>query len=255
MREAHVTIAQLERALAELAGDLAYPPTPPMSSAVTSRLAAERSGRIRPPLPGLALWTRRRVVVAIALGLLAVLGIAAAARLAIGALEIRVVPTLAPSPSGSPLPDALGTAVSLEEAQARVPFDIRRPSDLDEPDVVRLFRSPFGDRAVLLAWTDAPLPPVEGTPWNLVLAQFPGDREYAYKQVASAAAVREVRVGDGRGFWVDGEHELLIETAGGEQRFLVRGNVLVWGSGDDLVLRMETGLSLPDAVALAETLT
>ena len=248
-----LTPRELERALAGLAGRIEYPSTPALAPAVTARLAAERRGGIRPPLPGLALWTRRRLLVAVAIGLLALLGIAAVARLAIGALEIRVVPTLAPSPTVTPLPEAIGRTVTLGEARAGVGFEVRLPRGLPEPDTVRIFPSPFGDRSLLLAWTDPSLPPLEGTPWTLVLLELPGDEEYAFKLVAGEGTVREVEVGGRRGFWLEEPHHLVLETSTEVQTYLVTGNVLVWDAGGGLALRMETAQPLDEALALAET--
>ena len=245
---------ELERALLALAEEVAYPDTPALVPVVTARLAAERRDGIRPPLPGLALWPRRRLVLAVAIALLALLGIAAAARLTIGALEIRVVPSLAPSPTLTPLPEAIGRVVTLEQAREQVRFPLLLPPDLSDPDVVRIVRSPFGDRSVLLAWTDPSLPPVEGTPWTLVLLELAGNEEYLFKLVAGAEEVREVQVGGRLGYWLDAPHELVLDTPTDLQTFAVSGNVLVWDAGEGVTLRMETALPLQEAIALAETL-
>jgi hypothetical protein len=246
--------ADLERALAALAPRVTYPPTPAMGPAVTSRLSAARQAGARPPLPGLALWTRRRLLVAVAIGVLALLAIAAATRLVIGALEIRTVPTLPPSITASPLPDAIGDPVTLEEARAQAGFGLRLPRGFERPDAVRTFPTPFGDRSVLLAWADPALPAIDGIPWTLVLLELHGDEEYAFKLVAGQGAVREVEVGGRRGYWLGEPHQLVLETAAEVQTYSVTGNVLVWDGGDDLVVRMETGLPLEEAIALAETI-
>lgn len=243
----------LERALAELTPRLAYPPTPAIAPAVVSRLSAARQSGLRPPLPGLALWPRRRLLVAVAIGVLAILGIAAATRVVIGALEIRTVRMLPPNPTVTRLPEAVGDPVSLEEAQADVGFRILLPAGSAEPDTVRTLPTPFGDRSVLLAWTDPSLPPIDGVPWTLVLLELPGDQEYAFKLVAGQGAVREVEVAGRRGYWLGEPHQLVLETATEVQTFSVTGNVLIWAAGDRLVLRMETALPLREAIALAET--
>lgn len=245
--------ADLERALAGLTPRLAYPPTPAIAPAVVSRLSAARQSGLRPPLPGLALWPRRRLLVAVAIGVLAILGIAAATRVVIGALEIRTVRMLPPNPTVTPLPEAVGDSVTLEEAQADVGFRILLPAGSAEPDTVRTLPTPFGDRSVLLAWTDPSLPPIDGVPWTLVLLELPGDQEYAFKLVAGQGAVRDVEVAGRRGYWLGEPHQLVLETATEVQTFSVTGNVLVWAAGDRLVLRMETALPLREAIALAET--
>ncbi|HEU4355672.1 MAG TPA: hypothetical protein VFT27_08800 [Actinomycetota bacterium] len=247
-------MADLERALTEVGARVEYPPTPSMTVAVTARLSAARDGGVRPPLPGLALWTRRRLLVAVAIGVLALLAIAAATRLVIGALEIRAVPTLPTSPTTAPLPEAIGQPVTLEDAREEVGFAVRLPAGAEPPDTVRTFPTPFGDRSVLLAWDDPGLPPLEGVPWTLVLLELPGDEEYAFKLVAGEGPVDEVEVGGRRAYWLDEPHVLVLETATDIQTYEVSGNVLAWDAGDGLVLRMETALPLPDAIALAETI-
>lgn len=243
----------LERALSAAAARVEYPTTPPIAAAVTARLAAARQSGVRPPLPGLALWTRRRLLVAVAIGVLAILGIAAATRIVIGALEIRTVRVLAPSPTLTPLPDAVGEPVTLAEARTDAGSPILLPAGFPEPDTVRTFPTPFGDRSVLLAWNDPSLPPLDGVPWTLVLLELHGDQEYAFKLVVGQGAVREVDVGGRRGYWLAEPHQLVLETATDVQTYSVTGNVLVWAAGDGLVLRMETALPLRDAIALAES--
>jgi len=107
---------------------------------------------------------------------------------------------------------------------------------------------------VLLAWTDPSLPPVEGTPWTLVLLELAGNEEYLFKLVAGAEEVREVQVGGRLGYWLDAPHELVLDTPTDLQTFAVSGNVLVWDAGEGVTLRMETALPLQEAIALAETL-
>lgn len=244
----------LERALTEAGTRVEYPPTPPLTVAVTARLSAARDGGLRPPFPGLALWTRRRLIVAVAVGVLALLAIAAATRLVVGALEIRSVPTLPPSPTTTPLAEAIGQPVTLEEARDEVGFAVRLPAGAAPPDTVRTFPTPFGDRSVLLAWDDPALPALDGVPWTLVLLELPGDEEYAFKLVAGEGPVREVEVGGRRAYWLDEPHVLVLETAADVQTYEVNGNVLVWDAGDGLAVRMETALPLQDAIALAETI-
>src|SRR5258706_8359212 len=123
--------ADLEGALRALAPRIAVPAAPSIAPAVVARLETERMRRARPPFPGLALWTRRRALVFVALAVLALLALAAAARFTIGAVQIRVQPT--PSVSGSPPPQpfdlsVLGPARSPADAAANVRFATALPS-------------------------------------------------------------------------------------------------------------------------------
>ena len=51
-----------------------------------------------------------------------------------------------------------------------------------------------------------------------------------------------------------GPHELDVVTAGGDRRFLIGGNVLLWRSGD-LTLRLETALPKADALRIADSIS
>src|SRR5262245_66171 len=148
MADRPMTDERLSAALVALGRDLAYPETPSLSPAVTARLTADRTRGGRPRLPGLALLNRRRVLVLVAVGLLALLGIAAAARIAIGAFEIRVQPNDTPSASLPPIePSAIGDPVSQAEAIERAGFEPALPPG-PGPDEVYVIDSDFGDPGI-----------------------------------------------------------------------------------------------------------
>ena len=129
MGDRPMTNEQVASALAALGPELAYPATPSMRSAVTARLENERAAGARPAFPGRALWSRRRVLVLATIGLLAALALAAAARFAIGAIEIRVQPGVSPSASLPPVePDALGDPMPAREAFALAGFEPLLPA-------------------------------------------------------------------------------------------------------------------------------
>ena len=156
----------LERALTALGERIEYPPTPALVPAVTARLAAERGSGTRPPFPSLALWTRRRTLAAVAIGLLALLAIAAAARLTIGALEIRVQPNVTPASSTPTVaPGDLGPASTLADAQAEVGFRVALPGGAP-PDEVYVARDQTGAPGIVVAWRPgAGYPTIPGSKW------------------------------------------------------------------------------------------
>jgi hypothetical protein len=248
--------ADLERALIALGSTLEYPPAPPMAPAVTARLLAERAAARRPPFPGLALWPRRRVLLLALAGVLLLAGTAVAARLAIGAIEIRVVPTPSvPTPSTVESGVALGERVTLEGARARVGFSVVLPPGLGPPTEVHLAESLFGSRVVVLVWdADASHPPIGGTPWSTILMELPGGKgPLAFKEIVAETTFQAVQVGNADAFWISGPHQLSLLTPDGERRFTVTGNVLLWKQ-DGTTLRLETALPKAEAVALAETI-
>ncbi|HJS26335.1 MAG TPA: hypothetical protein VJ913_04330 [Actinomycetota bacterium] len=243
---------RLAASLAALGRELAYPPTPLLGTAVTARITAPASAR--PVLPGRALWSRRRVLVLVAVGVFAAIAIAAAARLAIGAFEIRVQPGATPSASQPPVqPDVLGDPVPPEEAAAAAGYEPALPAG-PVPDEAYVVDSPFGDPGLLYVWRPSDrYPRIPGAEWGLVLMAFQGDSETVIKSVEAFENVRRISV-DGRpAFWVTLPHVVAIETERGTETFAVRGNVLVWQGEDGLSYRMETALDQTDAVALAES--
>ncbi len=253
MGERPMTTEQVASALTVLSSELAYPATPSMRSAVTARLENERAAGARPVFPGRALWSRRRVLVLAAIGLLAALALAAAARFAIGAIEIRVQPGVTPSASAPPVtPGALGDPLSVEDAIAIAGFEPSLPSG-PAPDEAYVVDSLFGDPALLFAWRPSTTyPAVPGTEWGLVLMAFQGDDETVVKSVQAFEDVRPARVDGAPAAWIPVPHVLELETERGFQSFSVRGNVLIW-EVDDVTYRLETSLDRAQAIALAES--
>ena len=251
-----MTTADLERALVALGTALEYPPAPPMAPAVIARLLAEPAAARRPAFPGLALVPRRRVLLLAVAGVLLLAGTAVAARLAIGAIEIRVAPTTsAPTPSTVESGAALGERVTLEDARARVGFPIVLPPGLGPPTEVRLAESGFGSRVLVLVWdADASHPRIEGTQWGTILMELPGGKgSLAFKEIGADTTLQAVQVGSHDAFWISGPHQLFLLTPDGEQVFTVTGNVLLWEQ-DGTTLRLETALPKAEALALAESI-
>ena len=249
------TDEQLSAALAALGRDVAFPQTPALASAVTARLTAERGRGVRPRLPGLALLGRRRVLVLAAVGLLALLALAGATRLAIGAFEVRVQPNATPSASLPPVePSAIGEPVSEAEAVARAGFEPALPPG-PAPDEVYVIDTQFGDAGILYAWRpSAAYPAIQGTDWGLMLIVAQGDQEFVSKSVDRFDALVDVQVNGDRAFWIPAPHEVSITTDEGSKTFSVTGNVLIWQVGD-LSYRLETTLGRAEAIALAESTT
>jgi len=249
-----MTDEQLEAALATLGGDLAFPVTPGFGEAVTARLTSERAAGARPRLPSRALWSRRRVLVLVTIGLLAALALAAAARLAIGTIEIRIQRGDTPSPSLAPVePDVLGDPVPAWEAVALAGFEPALPSGAP-PDGVYVVDSPFGDPGLIYAWRpSATYPALPGTDWGLVLMAFQGDEGTVVKTVQAFDDVHEASVSGASASWIPVPHVLQIETERGSRTFSVRGNVLIW-EVDGITYRLETSLDRASALEIARSI-
>jgi hypothetical protein len=254
MGERPITTEQVARALTVLSSELAYPATPSMRSAVTARLENERAAGARPAFPRRALWSRRRVLVLATIGLLAALALAAAARFAIGAIEIRVQSGVTPSVSLPPVePDALGDPVPTREAFALAGFEPSLPAG-PAPDEAYVVDTLFGDPGLLMAWRpSATYPALPGTDWGLVLMAFQGDEETVVKTVQAFEDVHEASVNGASASWIPVPHVLQIETERGSRTFFVRGNVLIW-EVDGITYRLETSLDRASALEIARSI-
>lgn len=245
-----------ERELIALADRIGYPATPTLAPEVIARLSADRRHGVRLPLPGVALWSRRRLLAAVAIGVLAVLGIAAAARLVIGAFEIRVQPGVTPAPSVSTVdPGDLGRPASVAAAEAEAGFRVALPPG-PPPDEVYVAEGLGGTHGIVLAWRPGTGgQAIGGSSWSLLLMAFPNDVDAALKTVGRFEAIRETAV-DGRpAFWVGVPHLIWFETDDGSLGpYSVLGNVLIWETVEGITYRMETPLPRAEAIALAERL-
>ena len=255
MPDRPMTDERLEAALATLRVDLAFPAAPAFGQAVTARLTSERAAGAPPRLPSRALWSRRRVLVLVTIGLLAALALAAAARLAIGTIDIRIQTGVTPPPSLAPVePDVLGDPLSAGEAVALAGFEPALPPG-PPPDEVYVVDSPFGDPGLIYAWRpSAAYPVLPGTEWGLVLIAFQGDDETVVKTVQRFDDVHDASVNGERASWIPVPHVLEIETDRGFETFSVGGNVLIW-EVNGVTFRLETSLDRASAIALAESMT
>lgn len=254
MRDPNASPTELEAVLARLAGEIDVPVAHPLGDRVVSRLLADRASATSRPLPRRALWTPRTRLVLATVLVLALLAIAAGARFVIGAVEIRVVPNGEPATTSSPPidPAQLGRPVELARLDAVAGFHVAIPAG-PPPDVA--YVSASGDRAVVLAWLpDDRSPALPGTPWGLVVVEIPGPSdELLVKQVSAFEDTDEIAFAGGRAFWIHAPHDLLVVTGGGDERFRVEGNVLVW-ERDGVTYRLETPLELEDARGIARSI-
>lgn len=252
----------LEQRLAELGRRLDYPRDASLAAAVGRRL--EASGAPRP------FWPRRLLVAAaIAVVVLAALAAfppsrnAIAGFLGLKGVIIQRVPT-PPSPSAGPPGSiaqrlALGSEVTLDQAQAAVSFHVLVPGSLGEPDQVYLI-DPRSRQAVALVYLPRPgLPQSARTGVGLLLIEFPGkvDSAFLEKMIGPDATLETVRVNAQPGFWLSGApHGLVyLDPQGNAEQdtFRLAGNTLVWNQAG-LAIRIEAAVSKDQAQSLAASL-
>jgi hypothetical protein len=267
----------LDRALAELATSLEFPPTPDLAAAVAARLAeAPAAAPPAPPvrarrwLAGLAGW-RRLAVAGLAVVLLAAAVLVAspgtreavARRLGLRGIGVRIggpPPTVTTTP-GTRLDLGLGDRVTLDEARRRVRFGVLLPGadGFQRPDAIFVDESvPTGGRVDLVYRARTGLPASPFTDAGLLITQFRGEPTPEFiKKVSGMGLVESVTVAGQPGYWFSGEPHFFTyrDTEGNlrEERTRLAGNTLIWQRGD-LTLRMEGELGRDEAIRIAESM-
>lgn len=229
----------LETGLRELGTRLDVPPTPDVTTAVLNRLDDPAPARRRVP----------RLVTAVIAALLALataMVVSPAVRAAvfdllrIGGVEIHQNEPAPPAPTiEAPLPGERD--VSLTDAREAVDFTLRLPTDLGEPDAVRV----TGDRVVTMAFGD------------VRIDQFDGGLDSIFQKFTTADDIHQVSVGDRPGIWVDRPHIVLYTDEHGtthEEAARLAGTTLIW-EDDGVTYRVEGDLTEAEALAIAESLS
>jgi hypothetical protein len=231
----------IERALRELADDAAWPPTPDLAAAVTTRLSAgpahvsAKSPRSRGRRP-------RRLVVALLAALVVTVPAAAFAlpgprRAILETLGLRHVtveqrPQL---PAGAA--PRLGARTTLAGAPRLAGFVPRVPAALGPPDRV------FVNKGIVT---------LQYEPGRLLLAQARGelDRAILGKIVGVDRRIQQVRVNGHPGIYLAAPHDYFWTDATGPP--VRSGPALVWEQ-DGLVLRLEGARSPAAARRIAQS--
>ncbi len=266
-----------EARLRATAGVLPYPSTPDVAGAVRRRLAAASARPVAAPRSrsAVARWPRLAwaiaVVVLIAAALLAVPEVRAGVIqfLRIGAVRIFLVApsptptsTAAPVSASTPAPPTttprptptlmaslidLAGETTLEDARARAGFPIplpTYPSGLGPPD--RVFLQDLGGPMVVLVWLD----PAQPNRVQLGLHLLACER----CATKTEPTVIETTSVNGRpAVWAEGPYLLQLRSGDVDVRRLVEGHTLIWTDGP-ITYRLETDLSLDEAVKIAESL-
>lgn len=274
----------LDAALAGLRSAVAFPPTPELGPAVsraiaTSPVVAPRAARSVPALGwprGIALASLALILLlGAALALSGDLRSAVADRLGLPGIRIELVDeaptrtpvmptegTPSPTSTGSPVGPTLllGEPMGLAQAQAAVPYVIRLPAALGAPDEVYLRQLTDGPMVALVYLARPGLPSAAETGVGALLMQFPAGEDsadIAKKVLIGQGNLVEVMVGEEDGYWVTGASELtILEDPSASYRddpSRPSANVLLWAAGG-ITYRLETALSLPDALTLAASL-
>jgi hypothetical protein len=245
-------MSELERRLALLRDDVAWPPTPDLANAVAARLAAEPA----PPRRAWRLPALRPATVALA-ALVAALVVAATlaaapgvrARIAdwlgIGAVRVERVDRL---PDVGPARDlGLGTRTTLAAARRSARVPVPTIAALGAPDVVYVDRSRPGGGGASLVYLARPGLPAATNGIGALLTMLPdGDVAIVKKLLGAGTSVTSVDVDGAIGVYISGEPHVVTPPN------RLAGNTLLWVRGDT-TYRLETALGREAALRLARS--
>jgi hypothetical protein len=266
-----VELADLERALSELAESLEFPD----ASGLPERVVAE----LDRPAPVTSLVqrpvVRRLLALAAAAVIIAAVVLVASPRarkavadlLGIGGVAIRTSDTspdtTSATTSGSTSTISASTVVpptdppgsiSVEDGASAIGVVPPLPAALGPPETTTL-----ADGRLTLQWPpSATLPATDLPGVGALLAVFPGrvEEPLLEKVLGPGASYERVSVGGRPGVWLSGAPHLLMYVGPGgqirEDALRLAGNTLIWTVGPH-TYRLESALDRDAAIALAET--
>jgi hypothetical protein len=256
---------ELERRLADLGPHL-FPLTPDLATRVRHQLEndAARTARPRP----LTAWLAAALLLILIAGTLALFPAARYAiadRLGLRGVLIHWVDEIPGEPSQVGAPLTLGRRVTLDEARVAVDFPVLVPTaaGFDTPAEIYLMDGDEGEMVSLVYPAGPGLPESDVTGVGALLTQFQGeaDRGLIEKGLPDSgpneSRLEAVSVGGEPGFWISGAPHGFFFVCHDvsecrEERYRLAGNVLLWEQ-DGLTLRLESELSLDEALAIAES--
>jgi hypothetical protein len=268
----------LETRLRSIASALEYPRTPDIAGSVTGRLRSFSSptgrgvkGEGQPRLLSRT-WAWSLTIILTLASSLMLIPPARAAILEF--IQIGVVRIFRPEPASAPLPfdpfpvtatpatvipepasqplipllESLAGETTLAEARKQVDDPILLPAyppELGEPD--RVFVQYTEEPLTILVWLD----PMRPESVAMSLYSIPAGSWVINK--FAPKIIQETSVNGQAAVWAVGPYPFILRNREVEVRRLMEGHVLIWAE-EDVTYRLETDLSLEEAVKVAESL-
>lgn len=258
-------MTELERALAQLGGELAFPETPDVADVVRRRLAERAPSRRR--LPARRAFVVAFVALAVAVGAALAVPAARTAILEFFGLRGATVQRVDTLPPVETQPDAsaareleLGSPVPVVDGSVRVKWPyLVVPEALGPPDAA--YASPLlEDLKVSLVYEPgAGVPRSRYTGVGILVTEFRGDVAPGYvdKLANLGTDVERLAVGSDPAIWLEGgPHFVLFRTPEGEfgeEVARLAGNTLLVQRGP-LLVRIEGEVERDRAVEIAQSL-
>jgi len=159
--------------------------------------------------------------------------------------------TAAPSATLQPLIPILediAGETTLAKAQQAADYPLLLPAyrpDLGPPDYV--FVQDMDGAMTILVWLDPQQPDQV-----LMSLHFLSSKSWAVKKI-EPVLIRETIVNGQRAVWTLGPYPIKLSNGDFDYTRRIKGHVLIWADGD-VTYRLETDLSLEEAVKIAESL-
>jgi hypothetical protein len=243
-------VSELERRLAVLRDEVAWPPTPDLASAVAARVASEPRRRARlHAWPALRPATAALAALALALVIAGTLAAAPGVRariadwLGIGAVRVERVDRL---PDVGPARDlGLGRRTTLVAARRTARVPVPTIGALGAPDAVYVDRP--GSAGASLVYLARPGLPAATHGIGALLTMLPdGDVALVKKLLGAGTSVTSVDVDGAIGVYIAGEPHVVTPPN------RLAGDTLIWVRGDT-TYRLETALGRAAALRLARS--
>jgi hypothetical protein len=257
-----------EEKLRALASGMDYPRTPDITGRVTAHLRTPT----RPRLSSKALAWSLTLIFVLCSSLMLIPPVRAAVIEFIQIGVVRIFPPEPTAPSGEPITTAtpqtfapvtatpstsdlptilnqMAGKTTLADAQTKVEYSIllpTYPSDLGDPDYVYIQN--MDGNMVILVWLDPQQPEK-----ILMSLHFLPNGSWAIKKM-EPTVVAETTVGGNRAVWTTGPYPMYMKNNDIQYERLITGHVLIWGNLD-VTYRLETDLSLEEAVKIAKSLS
>jgi len=252
-----------EAQLRLIAQEMNYPRTPNVAGSVSARLRSTTRPRL---ISRTLAWSLTILLILVSsLMLIPPARAAILEFIQIGVVKIfRAEPTTlsppseeAPSVTVTPVPTPqplipilknLAGEMTLEEAQKSVNYPILLPSyppDLGRPDHV--FVQDADGAMAILVWLDPQTPDQV-----LMSLHFLPPGSWAIKKM-EPTVIEETSVNGQHAVWTTGPYPLKLENGDIQFKRMINGHVLIW-EGTNVTYRLETDLSLEEAVKIAESL-
>lgn len=231
----------IEQHLRVVAQNMNYPATPTIHVPLQTA---------QPPILRRYAWQLAGLVLVVLLSLLIWQPVQATVREWFGLSSLQVVPISEAPPADTEFIEAmtLSEKTTLTDAQARVNFTLRYPTEIGLPDEVYV-QDDFPNIGVIMVWRDAKQ--------NIRYALYQlANSQGFYKGVEDAIRVTEV--GDSvMALWFTHPHIFWTERpfeSKSHEAYLIEQPVLVWES-HGILYRFESNLTLAEVIDIANSLT